>query len=45
MIKDIKDLPEKLIDIIDLDQYGEGKYKINILLPGDLITTEKGFMQ
>jgi len=44
MIKDLKDFPKPLISSINvMEQLGDTK--LNIVLPGDLITADKGFMQ
>jgi len=43
MIKDLKDFPKPLVDSIDVAQQ-LGDIKLNIVLPGDLITTDRGFM-
>ncbi len=44
MIKDLKDFPKPLVDSIDVAQQ-LGDVKLNVVLPGDLITTDRGFMQ
>ena len=46
MIKDLKDFPQPLVSTINItDQLENNDIKLNIVLPGDLITADKGFMQ
>ena len=46
MIKNQKDFPPSLIEKIEIRDHLPADYvPMNIVLPGDVITTESGFMQ
>lgn len=46
MIKNLEKYPKKLLESLDLLSYlPDDISKLKIVLPGDIITTEIGFMQ
>lgn len=46
MFKNLQKYPSKIIDTFDLSKYLPTDFvSFNMVMPGDVITTEQGFMQ